>query len=102
MTAMLSESHRLPFEHDGICKLEGSFSCRDAERLGDVMWNELRHRYGIEHADPSTWNLHPPTGMKSSRKSRAFEPILGPIVVTPSKTLSGQTAGCDRRSSETC
>ena len=27
-------------------------------------------------SDPSTWDLHPPTGMKSSKKSRAFALLL--------------------------
>jgi hypothetical protein len=89
MSTMLTESQRLQFERDGIIQLQGAFDCRDAERMRDVMWNELRHRYGIEPTDPSTWNLHPPTGMKSSKRSRAFEPILGPIVVDALDDLFG-------------
>ena len=86
---VLSESQRSVFERDGILKLEGAFTSRDAERMRDVMWNELRRRHGIEQHEPSTWNLHPPTGMKSSKKSKVFEPILGPNVVGALDELFG-------------
>jgi hypothetical protein len=80
MSIVLSDVQRLQFERDGILKLEAAFDRRDAARMCDVMWNELRHRYGIERSDPSTWSLHPPTGLRSSKKSSAFDAILGPAV----------------------
>ena len=89
MWIVLTEQQRLVFERDGILKLDGAFDRRDAARMREVMWNELRRRHGIEQSDPSTWSVHPPTGMKSSKKSRAFTPILGPPVLDALDDLFG-------------
>src|SRR5262245_56902800 len=59
---------------------ESAFSAREARRMCDVIWNELQHRYGVERSEPATWNLHPPTGLRSAKKSPAFAPICGPKV----------------------
>lgn len=77
---MLTPEQRAEFERTGIVKLDGVFSAAEASRMRDVVWSELRHRHGIERDDPTTWNRHPPTGMKSSKKHRAFEPIFGPAM----------------------
>ncbi len=64
----------------GILKIEGAFSGADAARMRDVVWNELHRRYGIERDDPLTWQRHPPTGLRASKRSRAFAAICGPAV----------------------
>jgi hypothetical protein len=66
------------FERTGITKCESAFDDRAAARMRDVIWNELRHRHGIDRSDPTTWNRHPPSGLKSAKRSRAFAPICGP------------------------
>lgn len=73
----------------GIVKIPGAFGQRDAARMRDVVWNELLHRYGIERDDPSTWERHPPTGLKSTKRSSAFTPICGPQVVELLDALLG-------------
>jgi hypothetical protein len=78
--AVLTDAQRRQFDRDGIIKLGGAFSARDAARMQDVMWNELRHRHEIVRDDRSTWDRHPPTGMRSAKKSTAFAPICGPVV----------------------
>jgi hypothetical protein len=70
------------FWSTGIVKIEGAFSADDAARMREVLWGELSRRYGIERDAPSTWDRHPPTGLKTSKKSRVFAPILGPTVTS--------------------
>jgi hypothetical protein len=86
---MLTEEQRSTFERDGILPIEGAFGASDAESMRGVIWRELHRRYGIDQVDPTTWNRHPPTGMKSSKKSRAFEPILAPVVTDALDGLFG-------------
>jgi hypothetical protein len=77
---MLTIEQRAEFDRTGIVKLEAAFTEAAAARMRDVVWNELSHRYGIARDDPSTWGLHAPNGLVSSRKSHAFDPILGPVL----------------------
>jgi hypothetical protein len=77
------------FERTGIMRCESVFTARDAARMCDVIWNELRHRYRIERSDAATWNLHPPTGLKSAKKSPAFTPICGPGIEATLNTILG-------------
>lgn len=86
---MLTEAERQVFERDGILRIPGAFEPRAAARMVDVMWNELRGRHGIDRDDRSTWDRHEPTGMKSSKKSRAFDPILSPVVAEVLDDLLG-------------
>jgi hypothetical protein len=60
--------------------------------MRDVMWNELSRRYAIERDDPATWNRHEPTGLTSTKKSRAFMPMCGPVVSEILDALLGR--GC--------
>ena len=72
---MLTDEQRWAFERTGILRLEGAFGAREVARMADVVWNELHHRYDIIRDDPTTWDRHPPTGLRSSKRSRAFESI---------------------------
>jgi len=92
---MLTEEQRSAFERTGILRLEGAFGAREAARMADVVWNELHHRYDIVRDDPTTWDRHPPTGLRSSKRSRAFEPILSPAVTAALDDLFG-VAGWER------
>ena len=74
---MLTAEQRAEFERTGIIKLEAVFSAAEAARMRDVVWGELRRRHEIERDDPTTWNRHPPHGLKSSKKHHAFAPIFG-------------------------
>jgi hypothetical protein len=67
-------------DRTGVLKLPGMFTADDAARMRDVVWKELFRRYGIDRSDAATWGSHPPTGMKTSKRHRAFAPILGPDV----------------------
>lgn len=77
------------FERTGVMRIEAAFDADAAQRMCDVIWNELHRRYEIERSDPTTWNRHPPTGLKSSKKSNAFTPICGPKVETALDALFG-------------
>src|SRR5689334_2695177 len=83
------------FERTGVVRCESVFSRDDAERMRDVIWNELRRRHGIDRVDSSTWDRHPPTGLKSSKRSRAFAPICGPQLEVALDALFG--TGCWQR-----
>ena len=80
------------FDRTGIVRLTGVFRDEDGERMRQVVWRELSARYGIERDDRSTWGFHPPTGLKSTKKSRAFAPIGAPAVLSALDELFG--AGC--------
>jgi hypothetical protein len=77
---MLTTEQRDEFDRTGIVKLEGVFSETDAARMRDVVWAELAARHGMARDDPATWLPYGPTGMVTSKKHRAFEPILGPAL----------------------
>jgi hypothetical protein len=83
------------FDRTGILRCESVFGPRDAARMRDVIWNELQHRYGIDRCDPATWDLHPPTGLKSAKRSQAFSPICEGAVEELLDKLLG--AGCWQR-----
>ena len=89
MTAMLTDEQRREFDRTGILELRGAFASSDAARMEHVVWNELGRRYEIEREDPSTWDRHPPTGLRSSKKSRAFEAIMSPAVDSALDDLFG-------------
>jgi hypothetical protein len=66
------------FERTGVVRCESVFGRDDAKRMCEVIWNELWRRHGIDRVDTTTWDRHPPTGLTSSKRSRAFAPICGP------------------------
>jgi hypothetical protein len=77
---VLTQEQRRLFDLDGIVKIEGAFAEDEAARMRDVVWRELKKRYEIERDDPSTWDRHPPSGLRTSKKHPAFTPILGPVL----------------------
>jgi len=87
---VLSDADRVEFDRTGILRIEGAFAASDAARMEAVVWNELARRYEIERGDPSTWDRHEPTGLKSSKKNRAFEPIMSPTVAAALDDLFGR------------
>jgi hypothetical protein len=77
------------FARDGIICIPGAFSSDEAARMQAVIWGELRARYGVERDDRSTWLPGEATGMKTSKRSRAFAPICGPAVASVLDELLG-------------
>jgi hypothetical protein len=77
---VLTTAQREEFECTGILRLPAVFVAAEGARMCDVVWNELQRRYGIDRDDRATWNRHPPTGLKSSKKHSAFAPTFGPAV----------------------
>ncbi|HEY7107218.1 MAG TPA: phytanoyl-CoA dioxygenase family protein [Acidimicrobiia bacterium] len=74
---MLTPEQRARFDASGIVKIDGAFSADEAAAMRDVVWRELHRRYDIDRHDRSTWHRHPPTGLKGSKTSRAFAPVMG-------------------------
>jgi phytanoyl-CoA dioxygenase PhyH len=89
---VLSASQRDAFDRTGIVKLPGAFSAADAARMCDVVWDELQRRHGLDRHDPSTWDRHPPTGLKGSKKHSAFAPIFGAALCGALDDLLGPAA----------
>jgi Phytanoyl-CoA dioxygenase (PhyH) len=77
------------FGETGIVKVEGAFTDREASRMRDVVWNELRHRHEIERDRPETWNRQTPTGLRATKRSQAFAPICGPVIAGLLDSLFG-------------
>jgi hypothetical protein len=77
---VLTDAQRGTFASTGILKLANAFAPDEAARMRGVVWGELRRRHGIDECDPSTWNLHPPVGLKTSKTHPAFAPIFGEVL----------------------
>jgi hypothetical protein len=75
---MLSAQQLDEFERDGIAKVPSAFSSDDAERMRDVLWNELARRHGMDRDDRATWTTLRPTGLKTTKTHPAADAILGP------------------------
>jgi hypothetical protein len=86
---VLDASVRDEFDRTGMFRLDGAFAAADAEQMRAVVWRELARRYEIERDDPTTWDRHEPTGLKSTKKSAAFAPICGPAVTLALDALLG-------------
>jgi hypothetical protein len=86
---VLSVEQRAEFDRTGILKLEGVFSSAEAARMSDVTWAALQRKHQIERDEPTTWDRHPPSGLRSSRKHRAFAPIFGPVLIDALDDLFG-------------
>jgi hypothetical protein len=80
------------FDRRGVVKLAGAFTETAADRMCEVLWRELDRRYGIVRDDPSTWDRHPPTGLRSTKRHAAFTAILGDPVVEALDALFGPGA----------
>jgi Phytanoyl-CoA dioxygenase (PhyH) len=86
---VLTADQQATFERWGMVRLRAAFSERAARRMRDVIWNELAHRYGVRRDRPDTWDRHPPTGLKSSKRSAAFAPIISETVADAVDGLLG-------------
>jgi ectoine hydroxylase-related dioxygenase (phytanoyl-CoA dioxygenase family) len=86
---VLTADQRAEFEERGLTRLRNVFTSDDAARMRLVVWRELERRYGVVEDDRSTWKLGAAHGMKTSKKSRAFEPIGGPVLLEVIDELLG-------------
>lgn len=77
------------FERTGILRIVGAFPRADAARMCDIVWDELAARHGMDRGDPATWEPLVPSGMTSSKRSKAFAPISGPALETALDALLG-------------
>ncbi len=86
---MLTAEQRAEFDELGITRLRNVFTHDDSVRMRRVVWSELERRYAALEDDPSTWKPGEAHGMKTSKKSRAFEPIGGPLLLEAIDELLG-------------
>ena len=86
---MLTAEQRTEFDELGFVRLRDVFSDDDARRMRRVVWRELERRYGVVEDERSTWKIELPSGLQTSKKHHAFEPIGGPPVREAVDTLLG-------------
>jgi len=77
------------FDRTGVVKVTAVFGENAGEQMREVVWRELSARYGIERDVRSTWDRHPPTGLKSTKKSRVFAAISGSSLLAALDELFG-------------
>lgn len=87
---MLTAEELEVFERDGIVKIPSAFSVDDAARMRDGLWHELSARHGMDRDDRSTWTPLRPTGLKTTKSSRAANAVLGPRVRSALDGLLGE------------
>jgi hypothetical protein len=72
---MLTDRQRAEFDDLGFVRIPDAFSADDAAAMRTVAWRELGHRYGIREDDRATWTTEQPTGLKHTKRHRAFDAI---------------------------
>lgn len=77
----LTPERRQTFERDGMLSVPGFFAPGDMAALADVLWADLRRRFGIERHRPETWRDQRPAQFQSLTRSGAFD-LLRPGLAT--------------------
>ena len=86
---MFTSRQQVQFDELGFVRLRNVFTDDDARRMRGVVWRELERRFGVLQGDRDTWKIETPSGMKSSKKHHAFEPIGGAPFVDAVDALLG-------------
>jgi hypothetical protein len=73
--ALLSIEQRAEFDQLGFVRLTGAFAARDAKRMQDRIWAELKKHHGIERDAPDTWTIAEPRHLSALSRSGAFAAI---------------------------
>lgn len=73
--ALLSIEQRAEFDQLGIVCVTDAFPARDAKRMQDQIWAELKRRHGIERDAPDTWTIAEPRHLSALSRSGAFAAI---------------------------
>lgn len=89
---MLTSDQHAQFARTGILRLPAAFSAESATSMRAVAWREMERRHGMRCDDPATWRAGGAWGMQSTKKSRAFLPILGDAVCGVLDDLFGPDA----------
>jgi hypothetical protein len=88
--AVFTADQRDQFDRLGYVRLQDVFPDADARRMRGVVWRELERRYGVIEDDSDTWKVETPSGMSTSKKHHAFEPMGGPRFVDAVDALLGR------------
>ena len=73
--ALLSIEQRAEFDQLGLVCVTDAFSARDAKRMQDQIWAELKRRHGIKRDAPDTWTIAEPRHLSALSRSGAFAAI---------------------------
>jgi Phytanoyl-CoA dioxygenase (PhyH) len=71
----LTPERRETFERDGMLRVPGFFAPSDMAAMADVLWTDLRKRFGIERHCRETWQDQRPAQFKSLTRSGAFDAL---------------------------
>jgi hypothetical protein len=91
-SVVLTTTELQRFDELGFLWLRGVFNADQGAAMRAVVWRELARRYGIQEEEPATWSPTRPSGLKNSKRHRAFDPIGGSAVAEAADSLLG--AGC--------
>jgi hypothetical protein len=72
---MLSVRQRDEFDDLGLFRISGAFSGDDAAAMRAVAWREMDRKYGIREDERATWTVERPSGLKNTKRHRAFDAI---------------------------
>jgi hypothetical protein len=72
---LLSIEQRAEFDQLGLVCVVDAFPARDAKRMQDQIWAELKRRHRIERDLPDTWTIAEPRHLSALTRSGAFAAI---------------------------
>jgi hypothetical protein len=72
---MLTAEQRAEFDDLGYVRIPAAFGLEDATAMRAVLWRELHQRYSILEHDRATWTVERPSGLKNTKRHRAFDAI---------------------------
>jgi Phytanoyl-CoA dioxygenase (PhyH) len=86
---MLTGRQHADFDDLGFLRVSGAFSTDDAATMRAVAWREMDRKYGIREADRATWTVEWPSGLKNTKRNRAFDAIGGEVLTAAFDQLIG-------------
>jgi hypothetical protein len=86
---ILTEHQRAEFDDLGLASLRGAFSVDDAAAMRAVAWREMGRKYGIRENDTATWTVERPSGLKNTKRHRAFDAIGSEALIAAFDELIG-------------
>jgi hypothetical protein len=87
---MLSVRQCAEFDDLGFVRIVGAFSDDDAAAMRAVAWTEMSRKYGIREDDSATWTVERPSGLKNTKRHRAFDAIGNEALTVACDELIGE------------
>ena len=87
---VLTPEQRTQFEHEGFVRVCGAFASEAAAAMRDVIWEELRERYGVDRDDRSTWTVEFPAHLQGLKRRPEFRAISSSRTIGAIDDLLGE------------